>query len=497
MLPAYILALPSDRIAADQAAGLLSFDQPPSRHPLPRLRIVWIEDSTYHYCLQWSYYCEIKHAMGKLHDLCTLTEDDHQCIGLNSTFKPNLAVVGPHYASNIHRPDATLGFDRAANPHLPIVIMQNKMYSNAGSSEMAGQVNAKLQWARTIGAVAAFTFLTRYHEFTAKSGVPHYWMPFGVNTGLFGKHAGNFDAQRFDIGFTGASNSKYPMREGILGVIKSLNVTSYLGTWSQTVLNRADKRAWRTLSHANYAAQIAQTKMWVSTTGPENIVGTRFFEVMASGTTLLLCNRPSPATLKVTPWVYDGLFEEGVHAVLFDGLDDLRAKIFYYLRNEPARRRIVTAAASLTRARHSWDARARFVTEATMSAIGKHPQGKPYYVPLAQPQSQHSNAIFTGCWSNSDLPPGYQELKPRTRLAWFTVSTCESQCYKRNYSTFALHGGGFSNGMAHRLARCSCGQIPPDQRRRPQPLASCDYSCTLYDLRPCGGRMYALYHIRN
>lgn len=55
----------------------------------------------------------------------------------------------------------------------------------------------------------------------------------------------------------------------------------------------------------------------VSTTGPEGIVGTRFFEVLASGTTLLLCNRVNETSL----------WEDGVHLVMFDGMEDMLRKV--------------------------------------------------------------------------------------------------------------------------------------------------------------------------
>ena len=110
--------------------------------------------------------------------------------------------------------------------------------------------------------------------------------------------------------------------------------------------------------------------MWVSTTGPSNIVGTRYFEVMASGTTLLLCNRPPR-----NEWVYDGLFEDGKHVVMFDNPADLRQKVAHYLANETARRRIVLAAASLTRRIHTWDARARFITNVALRVLGQCPMG--------------------------------------------------------------------------------------------------------------------------
>ena len=69
-------------------------------------------------------------------------------------------------------------------------------------------------------------------------------------------------------------------------------------------LNRKNNQSWKALSRKGYARTLAATKVWVSTTGPSELVGTRYYEVLASGTTLLLCNAPA------SPSVYDGLFEE-------------------------------------------------------------------------------------------------------------------------------------------------------------------------------------------
>ena len=80
-----------------------------------------------------------------------------------------------------------------------------------------------------------------------------------------------------------------------------------------------NNRAARTLDPTSCSAdvfeargQIATTKIWVSTTGPDWLVGTRYFEVLMSGTTLLLCNRPPKGS-----WTYSGLFRENVHVATF------------------------------------------------------------------------------------------------------------------------------------------------------------------------------------
>ena len=149
---------------------------------------------------------------------------------------------------------------------------------------------------------------------------------------LYGRHAeerkaGGINSYEYVIGFTGASSIKYPLRQSIIRLIRSLRVKAYLGTWQQTALKTTHNNSWKALDREGYVRQISLTKMWVSTTGPSNIVGTRYFEVLASGTTMLLCN-------KAPSGVYDGLFEDGVHAVVFDGMDDLRSKILYYSNND-------------------------------------------------------------------------------------------------------------------------------------------------------------------
>ena len=110
----------------------------------------------------------------------------------------------------------------------------------ATTREIVGDAAVKLRWAKNLGAVAALTWLTQHRDFTTRSGVPHHWMPFGVDAAMYGRHAGAFGdaAQPFAVGFTGAVSSKYPLREAILAEVKSMNVTSYLGTWKQVTGRR-------------------------------------------------------------------------------------------------------------------------------------------------------------------------------------------------------------------------------------------------------------------
>ena len=88
--------------------------------------------------------------------------------------------------------------------------------------------------------------------------------------------------------------------------------------------------------------------MWISTPSPANLVGTRYYEIMAART-LLFCSRDV---------AYTGLFEDGVHCVMFEpDLSDFDDKLFYYLGHEEERAAIIEEAHGHVLQNHTWDRR--------------------------------------------------------------------------------------------------------------------------------------------
>ena len=65
---ALALAPVPSRIRDSLPAQELSFDDLAGYKP-PRLRILWLENTLD--CRTWTYYCDLRAAMAKLHDLCT------------------------------------------------------------------------------------------------------------------------------------------------------------------------------------------------------------------------------------------------------------------------------------------------------------------------------------------------------------------------------------------------------------------------------------------
>lgn len=372
----------------------------------------------------------------------------------------------------------------------------------------------KLEWTRQVGAAAAFTWTTRHHEFTAQSGVKHHWLPFAVEPKLYGRYNGEFGNQSIDVAFTGTSDRiKYPLRTSVINSLSMLakeegwNV--FIGSWTPASQGPSTGSDWHRFRRTDYVQQIARSKMWISTTGPEWIVGTRYFEVLASGTTLLLCNRPQSEN-----WVQDGLFEDGVHVAMFSSPDELRSKIRYFLAHEPERRRIVERARQLATHLHSWIARAQFISAVVRKAAQDHPAGRPWYVASAEFQPT-TESEYVACVAEPEKRPAglrNQSMHGRGLDVWeeqqtlhmtsarttqkqpysqgFNVSMCEQACSSWPY--FALLCGGFCrNGDVHFRGRCQCGRRVAWRRlmmaSKPLTPRKCESTCSLHDDRPCGG----------
>jgi hypothetical protein len=185
--------------------------------------------------------------------------------------------------------------------------------------------------------------------------------------------------------------------------------------------------------------------------------------------------------------IYDGLFEDGVHAVVFNDMDDLRAKILYYTANEAARQRIVRAAFKLVERVHTWQARATFITQVVQHHVLQHQAGAPYYIP---PPRQKAAEPFVHCIDARTNSIRFEEVHARRPLRRYTVASCALKCSARSAAHFAMQCGGFCSGNGHRLARCYCAKGDV-MRLRTSPKhrnpAECATTCSLHDSRPCGG----------
>ena len=212
---------------------------------------------------------------------------------------------------------------------VPVAIMLNKEYAG---------LDKKLDWIKNMNPVAAFTVHHDYDKYSKITGVPFYQIPFAVNPNIFKK----YDDQKYDCDF------------GFSGVIRPEQRNNWRAKILEESKNWGDiKVSFSQHKHdtmEDYAKRINRTKIWLSTTGPADIVNPRYFEVMAANTTLLICNR--------FKHVYGDLFQEDVHCVMFETMEELEEKVRYYLQNEPARQKIIDQAFQHATTKHTWPHRA-------------------------------------------------------------------------------------------------------------------------------------------
>jgi hypothetical protein len=115
------------------------------------------------------------------------------------------------------------------------------------------------------------------------------------------------------------------------------------------------------------------SKMWFSTTGPADLVGQRFFEIMSTGTTLCISNRLDNST------AYSSLgLVEGVHLLLFSSVDEFVHLVVNYTQQveyEPRRLAMVHNARVLAQ-NHTWRRQARLLEGVLAQVVRAAPRSR-------------------------------------------------------------------------------------------------------------------------
>jgi len=244
--------------------------------------------------------------------------------------------------------------------HVPLLVVLNKEYT---------AMPAKFHWFKAHCVSAALTVHHNASQFEAATGVPFHRITFGVDAGTFmAPPAASPTASRgylYDIGFTGVlrrdqtANWRSEIMRHSWPRLKASGVRFFEPGLARTIHAGV---AHATLGVDRYAAGIRSCKMWLSTTGPADLVGTRYFDIMATGTTLLVCNRMNSSSSAAysslpTPLVH------GVNAVMFSSLDEFEQLVRYYASPaaEEERLAIVRRAQIAALANYTWTEVARKV----------------------------------------------------------------------------------------------------------------------------------------
>lgn len=165
-------------------------------------------------------------------------------------------------------------------------------------------------------------------------------------------------AYTYDFGFTGVLHTPFQStswRHVVISMsdqLRSLGLRIYIppahrkGVYSFT---------GGQMPMADYVQLLHSSRMWLSTLSPAKLVGTRYFEVLASGTTLLV-TPPSP--------LLEALFgPPGINYVVFETTSQLTKVLLHFAAHENERLAIVRRAQQHVLVAHSWQIRAKTVLQ--------------------------------------------------------------------------------------------------------------------------------------
>jgi len=257
---------------------------------------------------------------------------------------------------------------------VPLVVLINKEYA---------LLQQKLAWLRAHCVDAA---LSVHHDVTLyqqQTQVPFHRIWFGVDIEKFSHPPPNGDRQSgtvppheayaFDLGFTGVvrpdqtANWRYRIWKQAWPTLSKRGLRLFSGPQGGVHVGVAHAE----LNSTEYVRAMRASKMWLSTTGPSDLVGTRFFEVMATGVTLCVCNRMDDDR------IYSSLgIKEHKHVVMFSSLPEFVEVVTNFSSPEYEARRleIVRHAQELALRKFSWLHVAKRVDSVLRKAVatGRH-----------------------------------------------------------------------------------------------------------------------------
>lgn len=222
--------------------------------------------------------------------------------------------------------------------NIPLFPILNKEYSG---------LEGKLNWIKSMNPTAGLTVQHEIKKYTETTGIPFHRFMWSCDENLFKDYG---DDYKYDLFFSGVTRPEQTenLRERILSDMSSLskynlsiNIRSHRTNYSGTIFSPED-----------YAKRLASSKICFITTGPADLVGTRYFEVMAGNRSLILCNRMNKK-------VYEDMLIDGFNCVMFSSKEEFFEKAIYYLEHETERMKIANQAYNHFMNSQTWQHRAK------------------------------------------------------------------------------------------------------------------------------------------
>ena len=201
----------------------------------------------------------------------------------------------------------------------------------------------KLDWIKDMRATAALSVHHDVDKFTCETSIPFYRIMWSANEKQFRDYGGDYKHDLFFSGVTRPEQSEN-LRERVLLNLDRLN--GKLGNFINARSHR-NNYAGTMFTDDEYARHLSSSKLCLVTTGPADLVGTRFFEIFAGNRSLVICNRMNEK-------IYGDIIIDGINCVMFSTVDEFYEKAQYYLDNEDERMRIVNNAYSRFISSQTW-----------------------------------------------------------------------------------------------------------------------------------------------
>jgi hypothetical protein len=218
---------------------------------------------------------------------------------------------------------------------IPKVLMLNKEYK---------KIEKKLEYIQKNDIDLVFS---AYHDCAKWEDIINrkvIYFPFAVDTSIFKQY---YEPLRYDFGFSGSLHSKW--------ISSRTRIKDELFFWKRIPRIKYIKYKifWEEWGNkipvgVEYARLLNSSKMWISTPSAIGLVGTRFYEILASKT-LLFC---------VNSKFYGTLFSDKLHCVMFEpDLSDFHEKLSYYISEDDERNKIIENGYQHVIKNHTWQNR--------------------------------------------------------------------------------------------------------------------------------------------
>lgn len=252
----------------------------------------------------------------------------------NKNFNANYIIIG-FDVTDCGENKPILQFNNDLN--LPLYIILNKEYASLCN---------KLNWIKEMNPKLCFSVHHDIEKYEKITNIPFKRIMWSANETIFKKYDEKY---KYDLFFSGIIRKEQTdnLRHKIY---KKINLIKNYSLKFDVAFFENNKLSNKLYNYSNeeYAKMINCSKICLVTTGPADLVGTRYFEISASQKAMILCN-------KMDKKIYEEILVDGFNCIMFNDENDFIEKFKYYINNEIERLKIVNNAYNYFKNNITWD----------------------------------------------------------------------------------------------------------------------------------------------